>query len=91
MERCNRCGQVDDDLVALHRFCDEPGALTTELVCAGCLRRSEATLARRIADDPGLMAFVLELLSAIDRLELSSVERGRLVSRLERKVADEDD
>jgi hypothetical protein len=65
-DACNRCGRAGD-LLALHRFGDNPRTLTTEFVCKGCCRKVEELLASG-PDERELMAFALEMVDGFERL-----------------------
>jgi hypothetical protein len=70
VERCNRCN-AEADLLALARFADTETRHAEEFICEGCCTRVELALGRRIPDDLELMAFVLALSDAVDRLSVS--------------------
>jgi hypothetical protein len=66
---CDRCNAEADDLVALTRYVGTSYA--TENVCLGCCTRIEQHLGSRIDNDPDLLAFVLAMADAVDRLSLA--------------------
>jgi hypothetical protein len=68
--RCARCSADADELVTLTRF--DPGqTYASEDVCSGCCTHPELVIGSRIDDDPELLAFVLALSDAIDRIGLA--------------------
>jgi hypothetical protein len=65
MDHCARCKAEDDgDLLALSRFVSD--GVVVEFVCGGCCTKLERQLAEQLDGD--LLAFVLSLVDAFDRL-----------------------
>ncbi len=77
MDCCARCGTPMDDLRELTRYADD--GLLVEIVCSGCCVKVESVLSDRIQDDPELMAFVLAMSDAIDRLHLRHTQTTQTV------------
>jgi hypothetical protein len=75
---CNRCREWCEELLALPRFTEsgEDGEVVTEHVCSGCATRIERMLGRRLVDDVPVLAFVLALTDAIDRLHVAHALRA---------------